>query len=624
MHSSKRTGRAGNLSASNLRQAAKDARRQMALLLLERKVSTWSVEGVKPPSREMIEEKSLEYNMLHRFRHSYTRILILLPLALALQAGAAPSSQNELYEQVRENIGLFGDVYREISLRYVDMIDPDRFVLAGIEGMLATLDPYTVLYEDTQLQDLEILTTGRYGGVGIEIGVRGERKVLTVITAMDDSPAQRVGIRSGDRIVEIDGESTEGFTTAKAAQFLRGEPGTQVTIKVMRSGSTEPIEFVITRAEIEIKDVPYYGFVRPGIGYIKLAHFSRRAASELDHAISELLAAGIEGLVLDLRSNPGGLLPAAVAVSQRLCPRGETLVSTRGRIAESAREFTVPTDPLLGDLPLVVLVNGGSASASEIVAGAIQDLDRGVVVGQPTFGKGLVQSVISFESGKALKLTTAKYYTPSGRLIQKVDYFSPTGSVLIEDTTEVAPDSFVTLHGRPVYGGGGISPDVFVPVPEPNRLGTELWRQGEFFDFITEYRARHPNLTSADVDDDALEEFRQWLGETDFDYRSRGEIELADLEAIVEEDGIVEQIAPELDRLREVLVESRQRDFEEGKEFIRQSLQRELAASLWGSRGRTEASFKDDPQLLKAIEILGDHRNYRALLALDTPVDTTR
>jgi carboxyl-terminal processing protease len=293
-------------------------------------------------------------------------------------------------------------------------------------------------------------------------------------------------------------------------------------------------------------------------------------------------------------------------------------------MTEADHEYTVPSDPLLGNIPLVVLVDGGSASASEIVAGAIQDLDRGVIVGQPTFGKGLVQSVISFESGKALKLTTAKYYTPSGRLIQKADYFSRTQSVLQKDSAEVLPDSFVTTHKRPVYGGGGISPDVFVPLPEPQRLGTELWRQGKFLDFITEYRARYPNLTSADISDTALEEFQQWLNDSIFTYRSRSEAELSTLEAIAEEDGVLEQITDELTSLREVLAENRKRDFDTEKEFIRQSLQRELAASLWGSRGRSEASFKDDSQVLKAIEILSDKANYRALLALDSPVDTTR
>jgi carboxyl-terminal processing protease len=562
--------------------------------------------------------------MLRIFTKSLCWILVLLPLMIPLKSGAETSSQNELYEQIRENISLFGDVYREISLRYVDEINPDEFVRAGIDGMLSTLDPYTVLFDDKELDDLEILTTGRYGGVGIEIGVRGERKVLTVITAMDDTPAQKVGIRSGDRIIEIDDTPTDGFTTTKAAQFLRGAAGTQVTLEIMRTGSQEPIEFVITRAEIEIKDVPYYGFVEPGIGYIKLSHFSRRASSEVDHALSELIAGGMDALVLDLRSNPGGLLPAAVAISQRFCPRGEIVVSTRGRMMESEREYTVPSDPIVGELPLVVLVNGGSASASEIVAGAIQDLDRGVIVGEPTFGKGLVQSVISFESGKALKLTTAKYYTPSGRLIQKVDYFAPNQSVVFEDKEEVHIDSFVTTHGRPVYGGGGISPDVLVQMPEPNRMGMELWRQGKFFDFISEYRARHPNLTSAKITDEALLEFQNWLDQTEFEYRSRAENSFADLEEIAQEDTIYDQITDELEQLRAALAHLRDYDFDDGKEFIRQALKSELAASLWGTRGRTEASFKDDPQLLEAIKILVDQQGYRALLALEMPEDSTR
>jgi carboxyl-terminal processing protease len=560
--------------------------------------------------------------MLRKF--SGYLIRILLPLVFLLPLEAAQTSQNELYEKVRDNIGLFGDVYREITLRYVDTIDPDLFVRAGIDGMLATLDPYTVLYEGEDMEDLDILTTGRYGGVGIEIGIQGEQKVLTVISAMDESPAQRVGIRSGDRVIEIDGQPTTGFTTTKAAQLLRGDPGTQVVLKIMRHGSEGPIEFAITRTMIEVKDVPYYGFIKPGIGYIKLAHFSREASREMDHAVSELSAGGLEGLILDLRANPGGLLPAAVAVAQRFCPRGKTIVSTRGRTPEADHEYTVPSDPLLENTPMVVLVDGGSASASEIVAGAIQDLDRGVIVGQPSFGKGLVQSVISFENGKALKLTTAKYYTPSGRLIQKVDYFSRAQNVFEKDSTEVLSDSFVTTHKRPVYGGGGISPDVYVPLPEPQRLGTELWRQGKFFDFVAEYRARHPNLTSADISDEAIEEFRQWLTDSTFSYRSRSETELSELEAVAEEEGTLDQISAQLSSMREVLSENRKHDFDSEKEFIRQSIQRELAASLWGSRGRTEASFKDDAQILKAIEILNDKARYRALLALDVPADTTR
>ncbi|MFZ5433884.1 MAG: S41 family peptidase, partial [Calditrichota bacterium] len=360
-------------------------------------------------------------------------VLLTLVMSANLAVAARPTSQDSLYEEIRKNIGLFGDVYREIAMRYVDSVDPELFMRAGIDGMLSTLDPYTVFIPEDETEDLDLITSGRYGGVGIEIGVRGQNKILTVISPMDDSPAQRVGIRSGDRIIMIDSTSTMGFTTNDAAKLLRGTPGTSVHITVERTGSSEPIEFVITRREIELKDVPYYGFIKPGVGYVKLSHFSRRAADELDEALQALKDDGLNELILDLRGNPGGLLSSAVGVTQRFCSKGETVLTVRGRDDESLQSFILPDEPLAGHVPLAVLVDGGSASASEIVAGAIQDLDRGVVVGEPTFGKGLVQSVVSFETGEALKLTTAKYYTPSGRLIQKVDYFHDQDHVVIGD-----------------------------------------------------------------------------------------------------------------------------------------------------------------------------------------------
>ncbi|MCX6600982.1 MAG: S41 family peptidase, partial [bacterium] len=284
-------------------------------------------------------------------------LLLITVVWLAPSAQAArSSSQDSLYEQIRRNISLFGDVYREITLRYVDTIDPEKFVRAGVEGMLSTLDPYTVFIPEDETDDLDLITSGRYGGVGIEIGVRGRDKVLTVISAMDESPAQRVGIRSGDRIIEIDTVSTQGFSTSDAARLLRGAAGTQVRLLVERSGSSEPIEFVITRREIEIKDVPYSGFVQPGVGYVKLAHFSRGAADELDQALSELKKGGLQSLILDLRGNPGGLLSSAVAVLQRFCLKGEDILAVRGRNAESDQVFRMQADPAIGDMPLAVLV----------------------------------------------------------------------------------------------------------------------------------------------------------------------------------------------------------------------------------------------------------------------------
>jgi carboxyl-terminal processing protease len=529
---------------------------------------------------------------------------------------AKPSPQDTLYEQIRQNVNLFGDVYRELTLRYVDTIDPKKFIRAGIDGMLSTLDPYTVFFDQESTEDLDVITNGRYGGVGIEIGVRGKDKTLTVITAMDESPAQRVGIRSGDRILKIDTVSTDGFSTSEAAKYLRGTPGSEVKLTIERAGSSEPIVFIVTRKEIEVKDVPYSGFVKPGIGYIKLAHFSRSAPDELDAALKQLQSDGMTSLILDLRGNPGGLLSSAVAVLQRFCAKGDTVLSVRGRDDTGSQVFRLNEEPLAGNIPLAVLVDGGSASASEIVSGAIQDLDRGVLIGDTTFGKGLVQSVVSFESGEALKLTTAKYYTPSGRLIQRVDYLHDGDDVFRE-----APEphkQYETHNGRPVEGGGGIAPDIEVPSPAPGVIGTELWRQGAFFDFINDYRAKHPMLTSAKIGDEGMKEFKHWLDSTHFHYELNGQIALDTLRKVLAEAGLTDSVKTDLVDLNRMLDIRRDQEFSEESEFIRRSLEGELANNLFGSRGRIEASFTDDKQVQKALELFSDHAEYNRLLAVTT------
>lgn len=550
----------------------------------------------------------------------HRRILILLVslvMPLSVFAEAQPMSADELYAKIHHNMGLFGDIYREISLRYVDQIDPDEFVQAGIEGMLETLDPYTVYIPEEDTEDLDVITYGKYGGVGIEIGVRGEEKILTVISAMDDSPAQRVGIRSGDRVIEVEGQPAKGMTTRDASRLLRGDPDTHVTIKVERAGAPEPIEFVLTRQIINIKDVPYAGFVEPGVGYIKLAHFSTRAQSELDEALLDLQSKGMESLILDLRGNPGGLMSAAVGVLQKFLDKGEVVVSTKGRTMDANRTFKLASDPVAKDIPLAVLIDGGSASASEIVAGAVQDLDRGVLIGEPTFGKGLVQSVISFETGEALKLTTAKYFTPSGRLIQKVDYFGEDDTnYVVKQMDESLDSAFTTRNGRKVEGGGGIVPDITVETPQPGQLGVELWRKGAFFDFVTEYIANNPSLADASVSEEMIAQFRDWLVEKDFSYAVDGEKELSSLREILSAFELEQSAEADFAHLEHYLEQVRDRDFEKERAFIRSSLETELGNSLYGATGRIEASFDHDPQILRAVEVLHDYNEYGKLLAV--------
>jgi carboxyl-terminal processing protease len=527
---------------------------------------------------------------------------------------AKPTSQDSLYEEIRKNIGLFGDVYREISLHYVDRVDPQKFVRAGLDGMLSTLDPYTVFIPEDETEDLDLITSGKYGGVGIEIGIRGQDKTLTVISAMDDSPAQSVGIRSGDRIIMIDSTSTEGFSTADAAKHLRGQSGTQVKLVIERTGSSEPIEFIVSRRIIELRDVPYFGFVRPTVGYIKLAHFSRSADAQLDSALRQLQSDGMKALILDLRGNPGGLLSSAVNVAQRFCAKGETVVSVRGRDHDGEQAYKLPSEPLAGKALMAVLVDGGTASAAEIVSGAIQDLDRGVLIGEPTFGKGLVQSVVSFETGEALKMTTAKYYTPSGRLIQKVDYFHDDDGV-VRGLREV-PLKFSTRNGRPVEGGGGITPDLVVRAPQPGPLGIELWRQGTFFDFVNDYRARHATLTSQKIGEAGLQEFRAWLDSSHFHYEADGHAQLDTLRKLVAETGMADSTDLDFRRIEQVLASRREQAFTRENDFIRRSLEGELAANLFGARGRIEASFEEDAAVQKALDVLADQARYDQVLAV--------
>jgi carboxyl-terminal processing protease len=550
--------------------------------------------------------------------HRRLNLLLVILLPISAFAAARNMSADELYAKIHHNMGLFGDIYREISLRYVDQIDPDEFVQAGIDGMLETLDPYTVYIPEEDTDDIDVITYGKYGGVGIEIGVRGEDKVLTIISAMDDSPAQRVGMRSGDRVIEVDGQSMIGKTTRDASRLLRGEPDTHVMIKVERPGAMEPIEFDLTRQVINVKDVSYSGFVEPGIGYIKLAHFSTRAQSELDEALLELQSKGMHSLILDMRGNPGGLMSAAVGVLQKFMDKGEVVVSTKGRAPDANRTFKLASDPVAKDVPLAVLIDGGSASASEIVAGAVQDLDRGVLIGEPTFGKGLVQSVISFETGEALKLTTAKYFTPSGRLIQKVDYFGDDTTLVISPIEESTDTAFTTRNGRKVEGGGGIEPDILVETPQPGQFGVELWRKGAFFDFVTQYIAENSDITDATVNDQMINQFRDWLVENDFSYSVDGEKELESLREILKAFDLDQDAEADFAHLEHYLELVRDRDFEDERAFIKTSLQTELGNSLYGSSGRIEASFDSDPQILRAIEVLKNNNEYGKLLAVST------
>jgi len=524
------------------------------------------------------------------------------------------------YREVAKQIKLFGEVYREVSRRYVEQIDPEEFINAAIDGMLETLDPYTVFYEPEQRDALEVMTQGEYGGVGIEISLRGKDKELTVVAPIDDTPAARKGVRAGDVIVKVDGKSTAGFSTRDASKIIRGKAGTDVTLTIRRPGQEELLDYTLERAEIRINDVAYAGMLEDDIAYIKLVKFSSRAGDEFQHELKALMKNDPSGIILDLRSNPGGLLKAAVQVSQCFLQLDDNIVSMRGRLPRSNREFTVSKPPIAEDVPLVVLINGGSASASEIVSGAIQDLDRGVILGQPTFGKGLVQTVYNLSHKTAVKVTTARYYTPSGRLIQRDRSDEDENEMgadlkLLDSVTEVdTVQKFYTRSGREVFGGGGISPDIEVKPKKYPDVAVEMFRKDLFFGFVNQWFTHHERMDTVQIPDSMVDSFYTYMDEVDFHQSVEGTSSLDELREIGDKDSFDENYFELIEKLEQQLSDNNDLYAPDVREFILQSLDREIASNLGGRVWRIRSTFDEDTLLTIATDILHDLARYNSLL----------
>jgi carboxyl-terminal processing protease len=565
----------------------------------------------------MSESKRRWFGVFNKRLTLSVRSLALLVIAVVVAAflvGFLGNSEDELILKTRQWIGVFGKVYSDVALNYVDEIDPERFMHAGIDGMLKTLDPYTVYLGEKETDEMDLVTTGKYAGVGITIGLRDG--YITVISPMEGFSAEKQGIQSGDRILEIDGKSVKSLSLEDVRLMVRGTPGTSVRMKIEREGEPKPLEFVLIREEIPVRNVTYAGFVADGVGYIRLERFSRTAGDDVRRSIKELRDKGaIKGVILDLRENPGGLLDIAVDIVSKFVPESTLVVSTRGRRIDSERKYFSTDKPMLPDTPLAVLVDRGSASASEIVAGAIQDLDRGIIVGTRSFGKGLVQTITRITDNSSLKITTGRYYTPSGRSIQEIDYFHRTK----DGVFTVKPDSlrkqFRTAHDRIVLDGEGIVPDSTVPEEPAGKLLDELGRKAMFFKYAnhlaTEKKALPDNF---EVTDAVMRDFEAFLKEKDFQYQEDSEVKLKELREVSAKARYGKPFYEGIDRMEKMIEAEKGRAFERYDKEIRNALDLEIIARMKGEKAAIQASFKEDTQLQTAIALLDNKPVYDKLL----------
>lgn len=511
--------------------------------------------------------------------------------------------------EVNKSIDIFGRVYKEISSNYVDEIQPSKFMDVGIEAMLGSLDPYTVYIDRDNGEEVELLTSGKYGGIGVTIGYRDG--TVQVMSVMDGYSAQRQGLIPGDRILEVDDTPVKGKKPDVVRNLTRGAPGTEVRLLIDREGETDPLAFVLIREEIRLRNVTYATRFGSDVGYVRLERFSRNAGEEVRQAIKDLRKEGeIRGMILDLRGNPGGLLEAAVEVVSKFVPRGSEIVSTKGRRPESAKSYQSSEEPLASDIPLVVLTDRESASASEIVSGAIQDLDRGLIVGDRTFGKGLVQTIIPLNYGAQLKVTTARYYIPSGRSIQEIDYENRTADGVFAPYADTARHEFRTIGGRLVYEHGGIAPDSVVLLKDEGPMISALLRKAMFFRFMNAYVAERKEHLNPRVTEEMVLAFRTFLDEQNFEFEEDTERAIRELRESASDLLYADPFMEDINRLSEKVQEEKRRAFDRFRDHITHHLQIELSARVNGEQGRIEAQLERDIQLETALRLLKDADAY--------------
>jgi carboxyl-terminal processing protease len=512
-------------------------------------------------------------------------------------------------------LDIYYTLFRELNLYYVDETDPEKLVKTSIDAMLESLDPYTVFIPESEMDDFKFMTTGQYGGIGAMIRKDGNSIIISEL--LENYPAHHAGIKPGDVIVEINGVSVYGKNTSEISELLKGEPKSQISMTLLRPGDAKPYKKELTREKISLSNVPYYGLVQNNLGYIKLSNFTAGAHLEVKTALMQLKEKGAKGIILDLRNNPGGLLVEAVDIANLFLDKGQEVVKTKGKVKQWDNTYKTKTNPVFKDIPLTVLVNKNSASASEIVAGSLQDLDRAVIIGQKTFGKGLVQSTRQLSYNTQLKVTTAKYYIPSGRCIQALDYSNRDADGSINNVPDSLVKEFTTRNGRKVYDAGGILPDIAVKKEILSRVVLNLYSRNYIFNFVNEYVMKKDSMEVPSkfvFTERDYTSFLNYLKEKGFDYQTETEDAFQKLKNIAIKENYWELSKSEFNTLEEKIKHDKLVDLEKNKEEIVSLLKEEIASRYYYQKGRIEISLFNDPYVKEAADVLSNDDLYSSIL----------
>ena len=534
--------------------------------------------------------------------------------------GAFTISAADSYFEISKNLEIFTELYKELNIYYVDDTQPGKLMKTGIDAMLNSLDPYTQYIPESDMEDYRFMTTGQYGGIGALIKRANDR--VYVSDPYEGYPAMKAGIWAGDEILEVDGRKIAGMETDEVSKLLKGQAGSVVKVITQRQGM-EPMTHSLTREEIKIPDVPYKGMIDPvnKVGYIKLNSFTQTAGQEVRTAVKELKEQGATKMVLDLRGNGGGLLREAVNIVNLFVPKNELVVETRGKIPEWDKTYKTLSEPMDASIPLVVLVDGQSASASEIVCGALQDLDRAVVVGERTYGKGLVQQTRDLYYNSKLKVTVAKYYIPSGRCIQKLDYSHRDSTGKVEEVKEEAIAEFKTRNGRPVYDGRGILPDVEVMDPELAKVVGGLYSKDLFFDFATNYRIKNAEIGPAEefrISDALYLEFVDFVKDKKFDYDTETMDAFKKLEEVAKKERYYDHAKAQIEALHAELAPDRTEELTRFRTDIEEVLRNEIVGRYYYQTGRAKAALVTDPAVKSAVDVLNGTKYNEVLTTVKT------